>query len=210
MPQQNHLGEELLQIVDEKTGSLVGKQVPRKEVIEQKLWCRSTNIFVMNSKGQVLCHQRSMNKERYPGWWMTHFGGHVSGEESYDENAIKEVHEEIGIEVKPEELLPWRTSRKDISRLWMRDYITIFDGDTSELVLQKSEIEQVKWFSPEEIFAALDNEDTETSEGWKAGTHNFEQDYHCMRAVLTAAMHIGLFSDAFHHMKKWNPTAREI
>ena len=172
--QHNNLGEELLQIVDEKTGDLIGKQVTRKEVIEQKLWCRSTNIFVMNSKGQILCHQRSLNKERYPGWWMTHFGGHVSGEESYDDNAIKEVHEEIGIEVKPEELLPWRTSRKEESRLWVRDYITIFDGDTSELTLQKSEIEQVKWFSPEQIFAELDNEDTEDGVGWKAGTHNFE------------------------------------
>lgn len=207
--QHNNLGEELLQIVDEKTGDLIGKQVTRKEVIEQRLWCRSTNIFVMNSKGQILCHQRSLNKERYPGWWMTHFGGHVSGEESYDDNAIKEVHEEIGIEVKPEELLPWRTSRKEESRLWVRDYITIFDGDTSELTLQKSEIEQVKWFSPEQIFAELDNEDTEDGVGWKAGTHNFEQDYLCMRAVLTSALHMGLFSDSFHHMKKWTPLPKE-
>jgi hypothetical protein len=32
----NNLGEELLQIVDENTGDLVGKQVTRKELIENK------------------------------------------------------------------------------------------------------------------------------------------------------------------------------
>lgn len=210
MTPHNNLGEELLQIVDENTGDLIGKQLTRKEVIENKLWCRTTNIFVMNTKGQILCHQRSLNKERFPGWWMTHFGGHVSGEETYDDNAVKEVAEEIGIAVEKEELLPWRTSKKEESRLWVRDYITIFDGDSSELEIQKSEIEQVKWFSPEQIYKELDNEDTETGNGWKAGTHNFEQDYNCMRAVLTAAMHMGLFNDSFHHMKKWSPSSREL
>jgi 8-oxo-dGTP pyrophosphatase MutT (NUDIX family) len=37
---------------------------------------------------------------------MTHFGGHVSGEETYDENAIKEVEEELGLNLNKEELLP--------------------------------------------------------------------------------------------------------
>ncbi|MCC6520933.1 NUDIX domain-containing protein [Candidatus Nomurabacteria bacterium] len=206
--QQHNLSHELLKIVDENTGELTGETLSRGEVISTKRWCRSTNIFVMNTKGEILCHQRSLNKERHPGWWMTHFGGHVSGEETFDDNAIKELQEEIGLSVAAEELLPWRTSRKTDARLWVRDYITIFDGDISELALQESEIQRVKWFTAEEIYAQLDREDLDEAEGWKAGTHNFEHDYHCMRAVLTAAMHMGIFSDAFHHMKNWHPVQR--
>ena len=139
--------------------NFTGETLSRGEVISTKRWCRSTNIFVMNTKGEILCHQRSLNKERHPGWWMTHFGGHVSGEETFDDNAIKELQEEIGLSVAAEELLPWRTSRKTDARLWVRDYITIFDGDISELVLQESEIQRVKWFTAEEIYAQLDRED---------------------------------------------------
>ncbi len=203
------LSHELIHIVDENSGELTGESLPRSEMIANKRWCRSTNVFVMNSKGEILCHQRSLHKERYPGWWMTHFGGHVAGEETYDENAMKELQEEIGLTIVAEELLPWRTSRKTEARLWVRDYITIFDGEISELTLQTSEISQVKWFSPEDIYKQLDAEDLESAPGWKAGTHNFEHDYHCMRAVLTAAMHMGIFSDVFHHMKKWHPSKGE-
>lgn len=210
MSEQHALGNELIHIVDERTGELTGESCPRSEAIANKKWCRTTNIFVMNSKGEILCHQRSLSKERYPGWWMTHFGGHVAGAETYDSNALKEVKEEIGLDIAAEELLPWRTSRKVDARLWVRDYVTIFDGDTSELTLQASEIEKVRWFSPEAIFEKLDTEDVDGSSGWKAGTHNFEHDYHCMRAVLTAAMHMGIFSDLFHHMKKWQPSKAEL
>jgi len=216
----NNLGEELLQIVDENTGDLVGKQVTRKELIENKYWCRTTNIFIMNSKGEILCHQRSLNKERYPGWWMTHFGGHVSGEETYDENAIKEVEEELGLNLNKEELLPWRKSKIEESHCWAMDYVAIYDEDISNLKLQESEIGQVKWFSPEEIFAdlkkmeeaneAVDIEDSNPKRNWKAGIHGFEIDYNCIRAVLTSAMHMGLFHDDFHHMKKWTPSKQEI
>jgi isopentenyldiphosphate isomerase len=200
---------EKIQVVDEHTGELAGRVVTRAEMFAEKLWCRSTNVFIMNSKGELLCHQRSLAKERFPGVWSTHFGGHLAGEETYEENARKEAEEEIGIAIYPERLLPWRTSRKPSQRLWMRDYITLWDGDASTLTLQKSEIEQVAWFSPKEILekfdASDDNELAVESEEWLAGSHNFNSDYQCMRAVITAAMSLGVFDEEYHHMHKWHP-----
>ena len=119
------LHDELLQIVDEITGEPTGELKSRKEVISNQLWCRSTNVFVLNSEGNILCQQRSLNKERYPGAWSTHFGGHVTEGESFKINALKELEEEIGLKINTFQLVPCRTSRIVGARLWGRDVMTV-------------------------------------------------------------------------------------
>ncbi len=205
-----HINEELIQVADEHTGEPTGEHVPRSELFKNNLWCRTTNIFVFNSAGEVLCHQRSKDKERFPGAWSTHFGGHVTKGESFKISALKELGEEIGLVVNPFQLIPWRTSKKEISRIWIRDFLTVYDGDLNDLVIQKEELDQIKWFKIDELLAMLDDE-TATSDSavqWLAGTHNFEADYQCMRAVLTAALDIGIFGGDFKPLRVWNPPTK--
>jgi isopentenyldiphosphate isomerase len=199
--------EEMLQVVDPETGEPTGEHLPRKEVITNKLWCRTTNIFVLNTEGQILCHQRSIEKERFPGAWSTHFGGHVTKDESFKISALKELEEEIGLKVNPFQLIPWRTSRKEASRVWMRDYLTVFQGDITTLQLQKGEIDYVEWKNVEEIMEAIDTED-EGDVAWLAGSHDIFSDYQCMRAVLTATIDAGIFGGDFKPLHKWNPPVR--
>lgn len=198
--------DERLQIVDELTGEPTGEHLSRKETLENKRWCRTTNIFVLNSKGEILCHQRSLNKERFPGAWSTHFGGHVTEGESFKISALKELAEEIGLSVNAFQLIPWRTSKKSVSRIWVRDFITVYDGPIENLKIQKSEIEKVQWFNAEDIMAELDAESDDANE-WLAGTHDFYADYQCMRAVLTATIDAGIFGGDFIPLKTWHPLA---
>lgn len=197
--------EEKLIVVHEEDGEPTGETVFRSELIKDKKWGRSTNVFVLNPEGKILCHQRSFKKERYPGIWMTHFGGHVTEGESFKINALKEMEEELGIKVPAVQMIPWRTSRKDAQRLWMRDFLTVFAGDISTLEFQKSEIEQIKWFTAEEILEALDADDLPEDEkkDWKAGIYHFFSDYQCMRAVLTAALDMGIVGTDYHPLHKW-------
>ncbi len=201
--------EELLQVVDPETGEPTGEHLPRKKVLEEKLWCRTTNIFVLNSKGQILCHQRSLNKERFPGAWTTRFDGHITMGESFTISALKELEEEIGLRVNAFQLIPWRTSKKNVSRIWVRDFLTVFDGNIEDLPLQKSEIEQIKWFDAKEVLDELESEDENSLESktWIAGTHDFSADYQCMRAVLTATVDAGIFGGDFKSLNKWHPVS---
>ena len=199
------MSDELLQIVDPETGEPTGEHLPRKKVLEEKLWCRTTNIFILNTKGEILCHQRSLSKERFPGTWSTHFGGHVTEGESFKISALKETEEELGLKVNAFQMIPWRTSKKNVSRIWVRDFLTVFDGDISKLSIQTSEIEQVKWFTPEEILAELDAEGDENTVNWLAGTHDFYADYQCMRAVLTATIDAGIFGGDYTPLRNWQP-----
>lgn len=191
---------ELLPIVHESSGELTGDVLPRREAISKKAWCMSTNIFVLNSKGELLCHQRSMQKERYPGVWSTHLGGHVGHDETFETNAHKEIQEETGIYVEPSALIPWRTTKLERSRLWIGEFVLHLDQSTESLTPQVGEVDCFMWLSPEEIM----RRSSENPEGWIIGTHDFAVEYHCCRAVLNAAHCVGRITLP-EQLLKWHP-----
>jgi isopentenyldiphosphate isomerase len=193
--------QETIEIVHEHSNEPTGVVLSRQEVIQNQHWARSTNVFVLNKHGDVLCHQRSLNKERYPGVWSTHFGGHVSHGETYEINAQKELEEEIGLSLDEKLIIPWRTTRINVSRLWVREFMTVYNGNLEDLKLQTEEIQQVKWFSPVEIL----NQYKENPDMFLAGTYDFRSEYQCLRAVLTACLAAGLFHEDFHDLHKWHP-----
>lgn len=197
--------EEKIQVVDQYTGEPTGELVPRSEIFSKKLWCRTSNIFVLNEEGQVLCHRRSLQKERFPGVWVTHFGGHVTSGESFRINAIKEMEEEVGLKVNAFQMIPWRTSRKVDSRIWTRDFVTVYNEPLDGLKLQQGEIDEVAWFSPQDIIEKIKGDDVAWIEEL-AGYHDFVEDYQCLRAVLTAALDIGIFGAPYMALKNWSPT----
>lgn len=191
---------ERLAIVNEQTGKLMGYSLPRAEAIAQGAWCRTTNVFVLNSKGEVLCHQRSLKKERLPGGWSTHLGGHVGEDEDFNDNACKELAEEAGIQVPATCVIPWRTSKLDKARVWVRDFATLWDGAAEDLVPQEGEVEKFAWMSFEEIMERSNKE----PHLWFAGTHDFPTEYACLRAVLAAGATSGVI-DTPHELHIWQP-----
>ncbi len=191
---------EYLDIVCPYTGRLLGEQLPRQEAIAKKAWCRSTNVYVLNSRGEILCHQRSLKKERLPGGWSTHLGGHVSAGEDFETNAQKELHEEAGILVAPTSLIPWRTSRLPDARLWVRDFVTLYDGPAQSLRPQPGEVECFSWMGVADILARSKKEPGT----WFAGTHDLATDYACLRAVLAAAQSTGALTSK-QNLHVWQP-----
>ncbi len=193
---------EILPIVSEHTGEPTGVCLPRAEAIAQGAWCQTTNIYVLNSKGEVLCHQRSFDKERLAGIWMTHLGGHVGADETYEENAHRELFEESGIAVDPSTLIHWRTTRLDHAKIWVREFVILADIPVHKLVPQKGEVEMFAWLS------AADLRDREMIEpkNWCIGTHDFAIEYPCLRAVLTAAQQLGIVKPT-QPIHSWIPLA---
>jgi isopentenyl-diphosphate delta-isomerase type 1 len=58
---------------------------------------RSIGVVVYNSKGEVLLQKRSLTKDTCPGYWAISVGGHVRQGQTYEEAAIREMQEEIGV-----------------------------------------------------------------------------------------------------------------
>jgi isopentenyldiphosphate isomerase len=87
--------DELVDIVDE--GDHVIGVASRAEVRAQNLRHRAAYILVFDSQGRLFVHQRTPQKDVYPGWFDVTAGGVVGAGESYDAAARRELAEELGI-----------------------------------------------------------------------------------------------------------------
>jgi 16S rRNA (adenine1518-N6/adenine1519-N6)-dimethyltransferase len=98
MPADN--SQELFDICD-ADDNVVG-QAPRGEVHARGLLHRAVHIFVFNSAGEFLVHRRSATKDEFPLRITSSASGHVSAGEGYDETAVRELKEELGLQGRPE------------------------------------------------------------------------------------------------------------
>ena len=62
-------------------------------------------MFVFNPAGQVYIQRRSRSKDRHPGKLDSSAAGHVDPGETYEETAIRELQEELGIQAEVKEIL---------------------------------------------------------------------------------------------------------
>lgn len=99
-------GQELVDVIDE-AGRTVAT-VTRREMRTRRLPHRSVYILVFNARGELFIHLRTPTKDVYPSYWDVTVGGVLAAGESFAVGARREVNEELGVEVQPEELFPIR------------------------------------------------------------------------------------------------------
>jgi 8-oxo-dGTP pyrophosphatase MutT (NUDIX family) len=119
-------GDELVDIVDEHDN--VVAVVTRREMRAKALRHRAVFIAVQHSDGRLLVHQRSFAKDLRPGAWDIAFGGVVAAGESYDDAAVRELAEEIGIAGTPLRLLSEGSYHDTGLDLVARCYHVVHDG----------------------------------------------------------------------------------
>lgn len=87
--------EEILDIVDE-SDEVVG-QVARGEAYARGLRHRCVFIEVRDPKGDVFVHRRTATKLVFPSRYDMFVGGVVGAGETYDDAALREAEEELGV-----------------------------------------------------------------------------------------------------------------
>ncbi len=87
---------EYFDVVDEDD-NIIGKATRAECHSNNKLIHRSVGILVFNSKGELFMQKRSMKKDMNPGKWDMSVSGHVSSGQTYEEAAVREMLEEIGV-----------------------------------------------------------------------------------------------------------------
>lgn len=129
-------------------GNKTGEVYTRGETLKDGQYHLAANIWVINSKSQILIQKRSECKDYLPGIWATHGGCAHAGETSLNA-CIREAYEEIGIILQAENVK--LLSRKISNNLIMDDYAVVQDFDISSAVLQSEEVSEIKWVSLDEI-----------------------------------------------------------
>src|SRR5689334_4996510 len=87
--------EELLDVVDED--DRVTGQAPRGEVYARRLRHRCVFVFVRDRAGRIFVHRRTAGKLMFPSLYDMFVGGVVGTGESYEDAALREAEEELGV-----------------------------------------------------------------------------------------------------------------
>jgi len=141
------MADEIFDVVNERD-EVIGRRT-RAEVHRDGLMHRAVHVLVFNSRGQVFLQKRSMTKDRQPGLWDSSASGHLDSGESYDACAVREVREEIGLELAgpPQRLFKLTASEQtDQEHVWV--YRSNAEGP---FTLHPEEIERGDWFMPSEV-----------------------------------------------------------
>lgn len=139
--------EEIFDVVNERD-EVIGSK-PRSVVHKQGLLHRAVHVLVFNSRGEVFLQKRSMLKDRQPGVWDSSSSGHVDSGEHYDETAVRELREEIGLTIKT----PLKKLFKiDACEATDNEFVWIYRCESEgPFQLHPDEIDRGDWFAPDYV-----------------------------------------------------------
>lgn len=136
----------------DRNKNLTGKTLKKGERPTDGNYLLVVLVMIRNSKGEFLIHKRPESQKGFYG--VT--GGHCQAGETGLQGAIAETKEELGIDLKPEELTFLYGRRQDDKKMFLEVFFAQKDIDISSLKPQKEEVEFVEWMNIEKI-KSLDN-----------------------------------------------------
>jgi isopentenyl-diphosphate delta-isomerase type 1 len=92
-----NITNEIFDVVDES--DRVIRQMPRREIHRQGLRHRAVHVFIFDEAGRLYIQKRAATKETHPLQYDSSASGHVDSGESYDVAAVRELQEELGLNV---------------------------------------------------------------------------------------------------------------
>ena len=148
------MAEEYFDVVNERDEP-VGRAT-RREVHARKLWHRAVHILVFDAAGRIFLQKRSMKKDISPGLWDSSCAGHVDAGEDYDTAAVRELGEELGLQLAetPERWLRLE-SRPETGWEFCWVYRLTHEGP---FTLHPEEIETGEWLTMDEVRRRLANQ----------------------------------------------------
>jgi isopentenyldiphosphate isomerase len=109
---------------------------------------RVSALTIINSKGQTLLAQRSLNKNSGAGEWGPSAAGIVELGENYLENMIKETGEELGINLTKynfKKIGKIRLRTKGLRDFFCQVYLLEADIQIEKMIIQEEEVEAIKY-----------------------------------------------------------------
>ena len=154
--------EEKFDVLNE-LGEFTGKIATREECHKNGLWHRAVYAFIIDNKGNILLQKRSSNKKLWPNMWDVTVGGHVDAGEFGRQALVREVKEELGVEIEDKDIkyLIGSTSINEqgdiINKHYNECYLITKNIPISDIKIQKEEVSDVRYFSKDELLKRISN-----------------------------------------------------
>lgn len=143
--------EELLDIVDEH--DQVVAQARRAEAYARRLRHRVTFVLVRDRGDRIFVHRRTASKLVFPSRYDMFVGGVVQAGESYDDAALREAEEELGVSGLPRPTPLLRFHYESDEHNW---WSAVYEVRCAAAV--NPQVEEIAWhafLTPEQLEARL-------------------------------------------------------
>lgn len=148
---------EFFDVLDEQ-GNKTGKTKARTEVHRDGDWHKAVHIWIVNDKDEILLQKRSPNKDSHPNMWDISSAGHLTAGDDSLSGAIREIKEELGINIKSSQLKFLGIIKKAdkytstfINNEFNDVYLLRLSLDLDKITLQEEEVSEVKYISVNEL-----------------------------------------------------------
>jgi isopentenyl-diphosphate delta-isomerase type 1 len=139
--------QEILEVVD-SSGRVVGTARRSELHGNPALIHRVVHLLVFSGQGNLLLQKRSMNKDIAPGRWDTSVGGHVNPGETVRAAAVREMREELGIEVQDITYLYQYVFIDDREAELVSTFSCVYDR---EFLINHEEIDEIRYWNMQSI-----------------------------------------------------------
>lgn len=138
---------ELIDIYDEENNP-TGEIVEREKAHDLGFWHREVLIIIINTKNEVLLQKRSYKRRYLPGKWAL-CAGHIMAGETEKKAAIRELKEEINLEIKEKDLKLIETYKKNDPKNKKHSYVYLLRTDKriNEFKIQLEELTDLKYIN---------------------------------------------------------------
>lgn len=134
----------------EENGIPTGTHCLKDEAHIKGLFHPTVHIWFYTKNRRILLQQRGKNKETFPSFWDVSVAGHVMSGESILDGALREVKEEIGLDINKKNLLQVDV-RKNVNihpngikdREFQHVFICELLADFNDLKIQKEEVDDI-------------------------------------------------------------------
>ncbi len=130
-----------------------GKTLERGNKVPEGYYRLVVHVCIFGSDGRMLIQKRQPFKNGWAGMWDVTAGGSATAGDTSQTAAMRELREEVGIDINLEGIRPAMTIYFDGG---FNDIYTVnMDVDIDKLQLQEAEVEKVAWATEEEILEML-------------------------------------------------------
>ena len=156
--------DELIDVLDEN-GNKTGI-VKKKADIKRDGDChRAISVLIFDDNNNLLLQRRSAYKKFFANLWSIFLKGHVQAGETSIDACIREIKEEIGLDINPDELRYVYTIFEEhrdndyIERIFFDTFFLKKKFSLNDITIQEEELSDVKLLSIDDTLELLENND---------------------------------------------------
>ena len=138
---------EYIDIVDENNNP-IGKVKEKQQAHEDGNFHRTAHVWIINDKNELLLQKRSASKKTHPNCWDISGAGHIKAGESVVDGAIRELKEELGVEVEEKDLqyiATIKSTKNPKNMEFQYVYLLNCNKEIEEYIFEDNEVSEVKY-----------------------------------------------------------------